>query len=376
MSKSIFKVAHLTSLHSRYDTRIFIKMCSSLAANGYDVSLVVADDLGDEVKNGVSIVDVGATKTGGRLSRMTITVKRVFEKAKELDTDIYHFHDPELIPNALKLKDLNKIVIFDIHENTGMQILSKDWMPFYFRKLVSIVYEKYESYACKKFDMLIVPQLSMQENYQKQNSTELIGNFPHISDVPSSFDSSMKSRYRLLYSGGLGDARGLFNMLDLILELKHLDIRYSLELFGPLNNKSLQKARMHEGWQHTNYLGVLSKEQVYEEYLNNSIGLILLNNVGQYYMAYSLKLFEYMMFGMCIIMPNFGEWVPFNRKYQVGINVPVDNPKFIAKKIHHLSDDEFYKYGSNGIRLIESEFNWEKQNKTLIHTYDNLIDVK
>ena len=44
MSKSIFKFAHLASLHSRYDTRIFIKMCSSLAANGYDISLIVADD--------------------------------------------------------------------------------------------------------------------------------------------------------------------------------------------------------------------------------------------------------------------------------------------------------------------------------------------
>ena len=98
------KITHLTSAHSRYDTRIFIKMCSSLSKNeNYKVSLIVADGKNDETRNGVMVVDVGA-KVGGRLSRMTNTVKKVFVKAKELDSDIYHLHDPELIPIGLKLK--------------------------------------------------------------------------------------------------------------------------------------------------------------------------------------------------------------------------------------------------------------------------------
>ncbi|PIF03443.1 MAG: glycosyl transferase, partial [Arcobacter sp.] len=89
------KITHLTSAHPRYDTRIFVKMCSSLATQeNYEVSLVVADGNADEIKNNVHIYDVGA-KQGGRLSRMTKTVKKVFAKAKELDSDIYHLHDPE-----------------------------------------------------------------------------------------------------------------------------------------------------------------------------------------------------------------------------------------------------------------------------------------
>jgi hypothetical protein len=42
------KIAHLTSAHPRYDTRIFIKMCTSLAMSGYKVSLIVADGQGSE----------------------------------------------------------------------------------------------------------------------------------------------------------------------------------------------------------------------------------------------------------------------------------------------------------------------------------------
>ena len=54
------KITHLTSAHDRYDTRIFLKMCSSLAKNiDYKVNLVVADGKGNEVKNIVNIIDVG-----------------------------------------------------------------------------------------------------------------------------------------------------------------------------------------------------------------------------------------------------------------------------------------------------------------------------
>jgi len=102
MSKTTRKIAHLTSVHPRFDTRIFLKECTSLANNGYSVSLVVADGKGDETKNNVSIYDVGASK--GRMDRIRNAPDRVLAKALALDADIYHLHDPELIPIGVKLK--------------------------------------------------------------------------------------------------------------------------------------------------------------------------------------------------------------------------------------------------------------------------------
>ena len=183
MSKLI-SITHLTSVHTRYDTRIFIKMCSSIASNkNFEVNLVVADGKGNETKNNVNIIDIGA-KTGGRISRMTTTAKKIYTHAKALDSDIYHLHDPELIPLGLKLKKIGKKVIFDSHEDVGKDILSKEWISIYVRKIMSEIYEIYETYACKKFDYIVTATPYIRDKFIEINrNTVDINNFPILGEL-------------------------------------------------------------------------------------------------------------------------------------------------------------------------------------------------
>ena len=99
------KVCHMTSAHPPEDVRIFYKECVSLANAGYDVYLVAKGESYE--KNGVHIIGVGQP-SGGRLSRMTKFSKQVYQAALAVNADIYHFHDPELLPYGLKLKRRGK----------------------------------------------------------------------------------------------------------------------------------------------------------------------------------------------------------------------------------------------------------------------------
>lgn len=362
------KITHLTSVHERYDARIFHKMCCSLAKNeDFIVSLVVADGKGDETKNGVLIKDVGPI-IGGRIFRMTKTVNRVFSKAKDLDSDIYHFHDPELIPICLKLKKIGKKIVFDIHEDFGLQILGKKWIPVLFRKFLSISYQKIEVYACRRFDLLIVPQIAMNKKFEKLNKTVLIANFPNKIPDKRPLRETF-NRFRLLYSGRISEDRGIWNILDLAKELYKINKDYSLTLAGEIDRNLLKRIQTHEAWKITTYLGVLSRKELYEVYNQNSVGLILFNNVGQYFMAYSLKLFEYMQNGMLVIMPDFGDWLTFNERYQVGINLDTKNLIESALILHQLDNSFIESRSIDNTCKVDKFFTWESQESTLFNSY-------
>ena len=90
----MLKVCHLTSVHPRNDVRIFHKECKSLAASGFHTILVVADGLGDQLLDGVSVKDVG--KPSGRISRIFFSTWKVLKMGMKSKADVYHFHDPEL----------------------------------------------------------------------------------------------------------------------------------------------------------------------------------------------------------------------------------------------------------------------------------------
>ncbi len=173
------KIVHLTSVHGRHEIRTFLKECVSLARYGYDVSIIIADGQGDEIKDGVKIYDAGP-KTGGRLSRMTKTVSRVYEKAKTLNGDIYHFHDPELIPVGLKLKKQGKKVIYDVHEDYGRGYLKQRMAAENFtRNTVANIFDRYEKKAAKSFDGIVTATPHIRKKFEKINKNTIdINNYP------------------------------------------------------------------------------------------------------------------------------------------------------------------------------------------------------
>lgn len=372
MSK--IKITHLTSVHPRYDTRIYIKECTALAnVDDYDVSLIVADGLGNEDKNGVHIFDVG--KLHGRINRIFKTSKKVLSEAIALDSDIYHFHDPELIPIGVKLKKLGKKVIFDIHENVGLQIKDKEYIPRGLRNLISYIYRKYEKLMLKNFDYLILAEDSYRVYYESLNQNiEVVLNMPDIESLQG-FASKERNKNELFYIGGISKNRGLDVTIDAIKIVKdkipdiyfHCIGPYSEELLNSIDMKGLEK--------NIKFYGRMPLLDGLKYSKNAKIGLSILKPIGNYTRSYSTKIFEYMAMGLPVITSNFELYKNIVEKYKCGICVNPLDPQEIANAIIYIINNhsQAEDMGQNGRNVVLERYNWFMEKKKLFGVYENLI---
>ena len=108
------KICHITTMHQPFDTRIFKKECVSLVNNGFDVTLIAPHDK-EEIRQGVKIIPIRSRTSF--IDRIYHLPKLAIEILEKVSADIYHFHDPELVPFMQQVAKSGKKVIWDAHEN-------------------------------------------------------------------------------------------------------------------------------------------------------------------------------------------------------------------------------------------------------------------
>ncbi len=363
------KICHLTSAHSRNDIRIFQKECLSLVKEGYDVSLVVADGLPDEIDKGVKIY--GVEKETSRLKRFLKASRNVYLKALEVEADIYHFHDPELLPYGNKLKKHGFKVIFDSHEDLPRQILGKDYLPRFSRKIIANVLESYENHCCKKYDSIITATPFIKERFLKVNTSSVnINNYPFLNEFKESIQTRNKNGNKICYVGGITEIRGLTYLVRAMENSNAI-----LQLAGGITPKSYENELRDEvGWKNVEYHGNVSRLEV-KKILNQSIaGVVTFLPYPNHINAQPNKLFEYMSAGIPVIASNYPLWKGIVENYDAGICVDPENCEEIAKAIAYLIEHplECKTMGTNGRTAIERVFNWEQEEKKLIRLYRSL----
>ncbi len=206
------KVCHMTSAHPQEDIRIFLKECVSLAQAGHEVFLV---SCGSEYKkNGVHMVGIGPQENSRR-KRMTRTAKRVYKAAKTIDADVYHFHDPELLPYGLKLKHAGKKVIFDSHEDVAAQIRDKTWIPKWLRKIVAKTYGKYEAHVVKRLDAVVAATPHIAKVFTGVcKKVVVVNNYPKLDDIKYHQTPFSEREAQICYAGGIDQLRGEQIMIE------------------------------------------------------------------------------------------------------------------------------------------------------------------
>ncbi|MDA3820247.1 MAG: glycosyltransferase family 4 protein, partial [Candidatus Delongbacteria bacterium] len=362
------KICHFTSVHPRFDSRIYYKQLKSLKKLTNDVCLVVADGKGNELtSDGIQIIDAG--KPRGRINRFLAIRKKVYKKSSEINADIYQFHDPELLKYGLKLKRKGKKVIYDSHEDVPRQILNKPYLKFLPKKLISGIVENNENRIVSQLDHVFCATDHITERFLKYNqNAATIKNYPVIEDLKTEINWNEKEN-KVCYVGAIALTRGIREMSDAVKKSVA-----TLELAGKFSSDSLNQEILDQAGDKIKFYGFADRPLVRKIYHISKAGLVTLHPTISYKDALPVKMFEYMEAGIPVITSNIPLWEKIITDSECGIAVDPFNSDEIASAIDKIISDDVLaeKMGRNGQKAVVEKYNWKQEEKKLLEIYEKM----
>lgn len=371
MSKIILQ---LTSVHPRFDTRIYHKVCKSLVSHDYQVKLIVADGKGDKKKDSINIEDVGKSKFG-RLGRIFVTTWKVFFRALRTDAKIIHFHDPELIPQAYILAIFGRKVIFDMHENIPKQIANKHWLSSYLKKTLILIYTCLEKLTLNKFHVVFA-ESSYQNDYNWLKNTSVILNLPDVGLITSIPKQDKFDNFTVGYIGGCSTERGVLRVASAIKQLREKELDFDYLCIGPQSQEveedDLFQIGHKDGW--IDAPGRVNAVDGWPLIKKCSVGMAVLEPLPNYLESWPTKMFEYLAMGLPVIVSNFPMYQEFIDEYNCGLCVDPLNQDDISKAIEfiHNNPETALEMGERGKKAIMNKLNWSYEENKLIKLYQKL----
>ncbi|MDH3708432.1 MAG: glycosyltransferase family 4 protein [Cyclobacteriaceae bacterium] len=370
------KIAHITTVHPRNDTRVRLKECADLAERWKsDVCLLVRDNKGDSDLEGVRVIDIG--KLGrGRLVRMVLGSFSMFKTLLKIKPQIIHFHDPELIPLGLVFRLLGKTVIYDVHESVPETIMKRKWIPRFIRKPVSLAVAMTEKLSSRIFSRIVVVTPAIAQRFPRE-STVLVQNFPRVDELSLDDDHDYQSRPEdFVYVGGLTDERAAREMIEAI-EILNRHRKSTMHIAGPVNPVAL-KEQLEEmsGWGAVKYYDWVDRKAMAKLLGKARAGLVLFHPTPNHIESQPNKLFEYMSAGIPVVASNFPFWCRIVEGENAGLVVDPESPQEIADALRWVLENpqDARKMGGNGRRAVIEKYNWKIESDKLIGMYEELLN--
>ncbi len=372
MKKSV-RICHFSSVHPADDVRIFHKECVTLASNlNLEVHLM-GNGVLDVGSSNVIFHSLGPIQRQGRLKRMLLRGYMAYRKARQIDAEIYHFHDPELLPWGLLLKLQKKIVIYDSHEDLPRDILTKAWIPRLLRRLIAALSEAAENFIVRRLDCVIAATPFIRDRFISIGAAAIdINNYPVLGELSISKKARSVGVATVCYTGAISEERGARQMVDAISNDQAI-----LLLAGSFSPSSLRGNLVSlPGWKNVRELGQVKRDQLQQIYSDSIAGLVLFHPVPNNVNAQPNKIFEYMSAGLPVIASDFPLWRNIIDDAQCGLCINPLSSDDIASAIKWVADnpDLAEAMGRRGVEAVRKKFNWGAEADKLHACYQRLIE--
>ncbi|MBH8600325.1 glycosyltransferase family 4 protein [Thermoactinomyces sp. CICC 23799] len=364
------KVMIFSSVHPYDDSRIFHKQAKSLAKNGYRVELHAIADFKEKVIDGVKIR--GVKRVNKKWKRLW-TGYELYRRALKCGADLYHFHDPELLPWGVLLAWRTGCpVIYDSHEDLPKQIQTKPWIPEKLRAPLAKIVHRVEKGLARRLSAVITATESIQRQFHQAKRVEVIKNYPlSMPEIEKEEDGVN----RILYVGGVSYLRGYREMIQMMDYLPE-SLQAELHIIGPLQHIKPEDRDKSALEQKRVYLhGRIPFDDVQKWLGKGKVGLVCLHPVDNYRESLPIKMFEYMAAGLPMVATDFPMWREIVESSHSGLVADALDPKDIAQKVKRiLSDDKLRGQMSTDARKAhETRYNWKVEEKKVLSLYQELL---
>jgi len=368
-------VGVLTSVHPPFDTRIFHREAKTARDMGARVTLIAPGAPRGPV-DGIGLRSLPTI--GGRAGR-PLRWPILLWKAWRLKADLYHFHDPELLPWGLLLKWVTrKPVVYDSHEYLREDILTKHWIPAPIRGPLSRVADWLEKRISRHLSGVVAVTEDMGERFAAfQRNVAVVRNLPPAG-VPLELSDDREPV--VIYAGLMNVARGLdilFETARLVYE-RRPDARF--EILGPIEWHEIDQAierKTASEWEAVGvrFAGSVPYPEVGPRLAKAAIGWLPrsphdLNNL----LAWPNKLVEYMAAGLPIVASDLPTQAEVIAEADCGVVVEALSPSAHADAICDLLDnpEQARALGNSGLEASKSKFTWEADAQKLQSLYRQL----
>jgi glycosyltransferase involved in cell wall biosynthesis len=314
-------------------------------------------------------------------------VKKIIES--KINYSIVWANDlPTLYPAYTISKKLNCKLVFDAHE-IYVETLNQ-FFPKKANFLYSIVFAcllKIMKWHGNAIENKIIPEVDLFisvndslinyfKNYHNIKKTMVIMNFPITSEK-----SDTKFDFRLNYEWSISDIiflyQGVFNQgrgLELLIDLfNKLPDNYKLILIGEgsLKNQLEKLCVKHKLTHKIKFMARQPSDKLLHFTAAADFGINLLEPINKSKaLASPNKLFEYIHASLPVIASNSNENIKIFSKYNVGY-LTENSIESLKNILLNINQQEVIKFKKN-CEKAKTEFNWEKQEKTIFDEIKSL----
>ena len=369
------RICILTSVHPPFDARVFYRQARSTAAAGFDV-LLIAPDAPAGSRDGVRFSSLPSW--GGRAGR-PLRWPILFWKALRARADIYHFHDPELLPWGVLLHWVTrKPVIYDSHEYLKEDIEGKQWIPARLRRPVAAISDRIEKWSAARLSAVIAVTDEMAAGFQRiQPNTITVKNLP---PAPEGVEEPAERKPVVAYAGLMNVERGLDILKDTATLVRKEVPDAEFHILGNVEWEGMpdaQRSMRPADWTAigVRFLGTVPPEEVFSVISSASVGWLprspaYKNNL----LAWPNKLVEYMVVSLPIVASDLPLQASVVRENDCGIVVDAMDPAAHARAIIELLQNpaDVRRLGGNGKRAALEKYTWQAEARKLHTLYKEL----